>query len=172
MCSIISHWPSHTCSKKISKKLKKAPLLNLIKSGLKIRHTPIPFNYQADKNRVAIARALAVQPEVLLFDEPTSALDPEMVKEVLEVIKKLASTGISMLIVTHEIKFAEEVSDQIIFMDDGMIVETNTPKRTFILTQKAREQRSSWTLFYNPISPNGSLKLKVDKKISTPPSTS
>ena len=97
--------------------------------GVKEKANAYPLQLSGgQKQRVAIARALAVKPEVLLFDEPTSALDPEMVKEVLEVIKSLAKTGITMLIVTHEIKFAEEVSDQIIFMDDGQIIETNNPK--------------------------------------------
>ncbi|MCH3976742.1 MAG: amino acid ABC transporter ATP-binding protein [Bacilli bacterium] len=83
------------------------------------------------KQRVAIARALALDQKVILFDEPTSALDPEMVKEVLEVIKSLVETGITMIIVTHEMKFAREVSDEVIFMDDGMIVESNTPDELF-----------------------------------------
>ena len=75
------------------------------------------------QQRVAIARALAMDPEVILFDEPTSALDPEMVSEVLDVIKKLAETGITMILVTHEMGFAREISDRIVFMDEGMIVE-------------------------------------------------
>lgn len=93
------------------------------------------------KQRVAIARALAVQPNVMLFDEPTSALDPEMVKEVLEVIKKLASTGITMIVVTHEIKFAEQISDEIIFMDDGLIVEKNNPKELLFSPQNPRTKK-------------------------------
>ena len=75
------------------------------------------------QQRVAIARALAMDPEVILFDEPTSALDPEMVSEVLDVIKGLAKTGITMVLVTHEMGFAREISDRIIFMDDGMVIE-------------------------------------------------
>ncbi len=74
---------------------------------------------------------MALDQKVILFDEPTSALDPEMVKEVLEVIKSLVETGITMIIVTHEMKFAREVSDEVIFMDDGMIVESNTPDELF-----------------------------------------
>ena len=77
------------------------------------------------KQRIAIARALAMEPKIMLFDEPTSALDPEMVKEVLEVIKGLAHTGITMALVTHEMGFAREVSDRICFIDDGQIVEDN-----------------------------------------------
>ena len=83
------------------------------------------------KQRIAIARALAMEPEIMLFDEPTSALDPEMVKEVLEVIKGLAHTGITMALVTHEMGFAREVSDRICFIDEGNIVEDATPEEFF-----------------------------------------
>ncbi len=83
------------------------------------------------KQRVAIARALAMDPEVMLFDEPTSALDPEMVGEVLDVIKKLAETGMTMVIVTHEMGFAREVADRVIFMDEGIIMEEGTPEGIF-----------------------------------------
>lgn len=83
------------------------------------------------KQRVAIARALAMDPEIMLFDEPTSALDPEMVKEVLDVMKDLAQTGMTMVIVTHEMNFAKEVADRIIFMDEGQIVEEGKPKEFF-----------------------------------------
>ncbi|OZB95130.1 amino acid ABC transporter ATP-binding protein [Paenibacillus sp. XY044] len=83
------------------------------------------------KQRIAIARALAMQPHVMLFDEPTSALDPEMVGEVLEVMKKLAEGGMTMVIVTHEMGFAREVGDRIVFMDGGQIVEQGTPAEVF-----------------------------------------
>jgi len=83
------------------------------------------------KQRVAIARALAMDPEVLLFDEPTSALDPEMVGEVLEVMKRLARTGLTMLVVTHEMGFARDVSDRVVFMDGGVIVEDDVPEKLF-----------------------------------------
>ncbi|MCQ2438009.1 MAG: amino acid ABC transporter ATP-binding protein [Clostridia bacterium] len=83
------------------------------------------------KQRVAIARALAMDPEVLLFDEPTSALDPEMVGEVLEVMKRLAKTGLTMLVVTHEMAFARDVSDRVVFMDEGVIVEDTKPEELF-----------------------------------------
>ena len=83
------------------------------------------------KQRIAIARALAMEPQIMLFDEPTSALDPEMVKEVLEVIKGLAHTGITMALVTHEMGFAREVSDRICFIDDGQILEDTTPNQFF-----------------------------------------
>ena len=83
------------------------------------------------KQRVAIARALCMDPEVLLFDEPTSALDPEMVGDVLDVMKKLANEGLTMVIVTHEMQFAREVSDRVLFMDDGVILEDRNPKELF-----------------------------------------
>lgn len=83
------------------------------------------------KQRVAIARALAMDPEIILFDEPTSALDPEMVGEVLDVMKKLAEEGMTMLVVTHEIGFAREVADDVIFMADGQIVESGTAEQIF-----------------------------------------
>ena len=83
------------------------------------------------KQRVAIARALTMNPKVILFDEPTSALDPEMVGEVLEVMKKLAKSGITMIVVTHEMGFAKEVADEIIFMDQGVILEQGAPKQIF-----------------------------------------
>ncbi len=83
------------------------------------------------QQRVAIARGLAMQPKIMLFDEPTSALDPEMINEVLEVMKTLAKEGMTMICVTHEMGFAREVADQVVFMDDGCIIEQNTPKQFF-----------------------------------------
>jgi ABC-type polar amino acid transport system ATPase subunit len=83
------------------------------------------------KQRIAIARALAMLPDVMLFDEPTSALDPEMVGEVLDVMKKLVSDGMTMVVVTHEMGFAKEVGDRILFMDEGKIVEEGSPKEVF-----------------------------------------
>jgi glutamine transport system ATP-binding protein len=83
------------------------------------------------KQRVAIARALALQPKVILFDEPTSALDPELVGEVLEVMKKLAAEGMTMIVVTHEMGFAREVADRVIFIDEGVIQEENSPREFF-----------------------------------------
>lgn len=83
------------------------------------------------KQRLAIVRALAMNPAVMLFDEPTSALDPEMVKEVLEVIKDIAGSGMTVLIVTHEMGFAKEISDKVIFMDDGVIIEEGSPSEIF-----------------------------------------
>lgn len=92
------------------------------------------------KQRVAIARALAMEPEVMLFDEPTSALDPEMVGEVLNVMKSLAKSGMTMAIVTHEMGFAKEVADRVIFMDEGVIQEQGTPQAIFETPQNSRTQ--------------------------------
>jgi len=92
------------------------------------------------QQRVAIARALAMNPTVLLFDEPTSALDPEMIKEVLDVMRELARSGITMVCVTHEMGFAREVADRIIFFDRGMIVEENTPQGFFNNPKEERSQ--------------------------------
>ena len=92
------------------------------------------------KQRVAIVRALAMEPEVMLFDEPTSALDPEMVGEVLEVMKELAGSGMTMVVVTHEMGFAREVADRVLFMDGGMLVEEGTPEAIFGNPQSPRLQ--------------------------------
>ena len=90
------------------------------------------------KQRIAIVRALAMHPEVMLFDEPTSALDPEMVGEVLEVMKELAEEGMTMVVVTHEMAFAKEVSDRVVFMDQGVILEQGTPQEVFGSPKEAR----------------------------------
>jgi len=90
------------------------------------------------QQRVAIARALAMNPDIMLFDEPTSALDPEMVGEVLQVMRELAASGMTMLIVTHEMGFARDVADRVIFMADGLIVEQNTPAALFGNPEQAR----------------------------------
>ena len=92
------------------------------------------------KQRVAIARALAMQPDVLLFDEPTSALDPEMVGDVLDVMKRLAEDGMTMIVVTHEMGFAREVADRVIFMDGGFIVEEGAPEELFSKPSHERTQ--------------------------------
>ena len=83
------------------------------------------------QQRSALARALCMEPKIMLFDEPTSALDPEMIKEVLDVMVNLANQGMTMIVVTHEMGFAKEVADEVIFMDEGMIVEKNTTKEFF-----------------------------------------
>jgi general L-amino acid transport system ATP-binding protein len=90
------------------------------------------------QQRVAIARALAMQPKVMLFDEPTSALDPEMIKEVLEVMTELASSGMTMLVVTHEMGFARAVADRVLFFDEGKVIEMGTPKQIFENPQEER----------------------------------
>ena len=92
-----------------------------------------------EQQRVAIARALALKPELLLFDEPTSALDPERIHEVLDVMRKLAKQGMTMVVVTHEIDFAKDVSDQVLFMDSGKVIETSTPN---IFFSNASHERS------------------------------
>jgi general L-amino acid transport system ATP-binding protein len=91
------------------------------------------------QQRVAIARALAMQPKIMLFDEPTSSLDPEMVREVLDVMRSLADSGMTMVVVTHEVGFAREVADRIVFMDGGVIVEEATPEEFF---QNPKEERT------------------------------
>ena len=101
------------------------------------------FPYQlsgGQQQRVAIARTLAMQPKILLFDEPTSSLDPEMVSEVLDVIKNLAKTGVTMIIATHEMNFARSVADKIIFMDNGCIIEEGDPVQIFDNSQEERTQ--------------------------------
>lgn len=104
----------------------------LKKVGLEDKANAYPNSLSGgQKQRVAIARALAMEPKIMLFDEPTSALDPEMVGEVLEVMKQLAKEGMTMVVVTHEMGFAREVGDRVIFMDGGVIVEENEPKQIF-----------------------------------------
>ena len=109
--------------------------------GLEEKAAEFPANLSGgQQQRVAIARALAMQPDIMLFDEPTSALDPEMVGEVLEVMKKLAADGMTMIVVTHEVGFAREVANRVIFMDGGYIVEQGTPEEVFGNPQNKRTQ--------------------------------
>lgn len=115
-------------------------LLKMVGLGDKAAQYPSRLS-GGQKQRVAIARAMAMEPEVLLLDEPTSALDPEMVKEVLDVIKGLANTGITMVLVTHEMGFARDVSDVIHFMDEGYLIESNTPKEFFANPQTERARK-------------------------------
>ncbi|GKX67852.1 amino acid ABC transporter ATP-binding protein [Inconstantimicrobium mannanitabidum] len=111
----------------------------LDKVGLKEKANVYPASLSGgQKQRIAIARALAMEPDVMLFDEPTSALDPEMVGEVLNVMKSLASEGMTMVVVTHEMGFAREVGDRIIFMDGGFVVEEGTPEEIFSNPQNDR----------------------------------
>lgn len=119
--------------KKLDKNTAKEKALNLLELvGLSDKVEAYPNNLSGgQKQRVAIARALAMEPQVMLFDEATSALDPEMVKEVLMVIRELSHTGITMVLVTHEMGFAREVADRIIFIDNGTIVEDGAPDDFF-----------------------------------------
>jgi glutamine transport system ATP-binding protein len=111
---------------------RKKALELLRKVGLEEKAEAYPDSLSGgQKQRVAIARALAMEPKIMLFDEPTSALDPEMVGEVLEVMKQLAKEGMTMVVVTHEMGFAKEVGDRVLFMDGGLIVEENTPMELF-----------------------------------------
>lgn len=111
----------------------------LKKVGLEDKAEAYPDSLSGgQKQRVAIARALAMEPKIMLFDEPTSALDPEMVGEVLEVIKQLAREGMTMVVVTHEMGFAREVGDRVIFMDEGLVVEENKPGEIFENPQHER----------------------------------
>ena len=109
--------------------------------GLKDRANAYPIQLSGgQKQRVAIVRALAMEPEVMLFDEPTSALDPEMVGEVLDVMKELAREGMTMVVVTHEMGFAREVGNRVLFMADGMLIEQGAPKDIFENPQSPRLQ--------------------------------
>lgn len=119
--------------KKDKEEAKKVAMEYLDKVGMTPYINALPKQLSGgQKQRVAIARALAMGPEVLLFDEPTSALDPEMVGEVLDVMKKLAKEGMTMIVVTHEMGFAKEVSDHVVFMSDGVIEEEGSPEEIFV----------------------------------------
>ncbi len=120
---------------------KKIALELLKKVGLEEKQDEYPNKLSGgQQQRVAIARALAVKPEIMLFDEPTSALDPELVGEVLEVMKALAREGRTMLVVTHEMGFAREVADRVVFMDNGEIIETGSPEEIFSSPAHKRTQ--------------------------------
>ena len=128
--------------KKLTKAEAKATAERLLATvGLAEKAGEYPPNLSGgQQQRVAIARALAMNPDIMLFDEPTSALDPEMVGEVLEVMKQLAKDGMTMIVVTHEMGFAREVADRVIFMDGGYIVEEGTPEQVFGNPQHKRTQ--------------------------------
>ncbi|MDF2857487.1 MAG: peptide transporter ATP-binding protein [Neobacillus sp.] len=122
-----------------SEQARKNGLELLRKVGLEDKAEAYPDSLSGgQKQRVAIARALAMEPKIMLFDEPTSALDPEMVGEVLEVMKQLAKEGMTMVVVTHEMGFAKEVGDRVLFMDGGLIVEENSPNELFDHPQEER----------------------------------
>lgn len=129
-----------TLLKKMSKEdAEKRAMELLTRVGLADKALVYPASLSGgQKQRVAIARALAMDPEIMLFDEPTSALDPEMVGEVLDVIKALADSGMTMVIVTHEMGFAKEVSSRVLFMDQGVIMESGTPSELFDNPQNER----------------------------------
>ncbi|MBO7209164.1 MAG: amino acid ABC transporter ATP-binding protein [Clostridia bacterium] len=128
------------------KKMKKEEAVELAyslleKVGLRDKADAYPAQLSGgQKQRIAIARALAMNPEIMLFDEPTSALDPEMVGEVLDVMKSLAKEGMTMVVVTHEMGFAREVADRVLFMDEGVIAESGTPEQIFANPQNPRTQ--------------------------------
>lgn len=127
--------------KKMKKEEAQKRALELLeKVGLGDKAHVYPYSMSGgQKQRVAIARALAMQPKVMLFDEPTSALDPELVGEVLAVMKELAREGMTMVIVTHEMGFAREVADQVMFLDEGVIIESGSPEQIF---EAPREERT------------------------------
>ena len=128
--------------KQIHEEVKNKAMELLKRIGLESKADVYPSTLSGgQKQRVAIVRALAMNPDVILFDEPTSALDPEMVGEVLDLMKSVAAEGMTMIVVTHEMGFAREVANRIIFMDDGQILESGDPKEFFAhpKTQRARE---------------------------------
>ncbi|AUZ39314.1 amino acid ABC transporter ATP-binding protein [Bacillus sp. MBGLi79] len=136
----ITYAPVHVKKESKQAATKKAEEL-LEKVGLIDKKDDYPNRLSGgQKQRVAIARALAMNPDIMLFDEPTSALDPEMVKEVLQVMQDLAKTGMTMVIVTHEMGFAKEVADRVLFMDEGTIVEDDAPKAFFSSPKSKRAQ--------------------------------
>ncbi len=146
-------WPHKTVLDNVSealKAVKKRPreeaareaMEELKKVGMEEKCCEYPSRLSGgQKQRVAIARALAMKPKVMLFDEATSALDPELIGEVLEVMKQLAREGMTMIVVTHEMSFAQEVSDRVIFMDEGMVQEEDTSENIFLHPRKERTQR-------------------------------
>lgn len=129
---------------------KKVALEYLEKVGLLDKKNAYPNNLSGgQKQRVAIARALCMNPEVMLFDEPTSALDPEMIKEVLEVMKDLGNQGMTMIVVTHEMGFARKVGTRVVFLDQGEIVEENTSEEFFSNPQSDRAKDFLSKVFYD-----------------------
>lgn len=126
--------------KKLSKAQAKEEAMQMLKKvGLEDKAPAFPEQLSGgQKQRVAIARSLCMHPDIMLFDEPTSALDPEMVGEVLQVMKDLAAEGMTMAIVTHEIGFAKEVADRVLFIDDGYVIEEGTPQEVILNPQEPR----------------------------------
>ena len=130
----------------IARKVPKAEAAKIAKEaldkvGLSDRYDYYPSQLSGgQQQRVGIARAIAVKPEVILFDEPTSALDPELIGEVLNVMKELAKEGVTMVVVTHEMSFAHDVANKVVFMEGGVVVEEGTPQQIF---QAPKEERTS-----------------------------
>jgi polar amino acid transport system permease protein len=119
------------------------PRLNLLASvGLSQHANKLPHRLSGgQQQRVAVARALAISARLMLFDEPTSALDPELVGEVLGVMRRLAEAGMTMIVVTHEVRFAQEVADRVVFMDEGLVIEQGTPAEVLGTPKHERTQR-------------------------------
>ena len=139
--STLSARVSPAVKKQIKEQAKENALRLLRRIGLEEKANVYPSTLSGgQKQRIAIARALAMNPKVMLFDEPTSALDPEMVGEVLDLIKELADEGMTMVIVTHEMGFAREVADRVLFMDGGRITEEGTPEEIFKAPKNSRLQ--------------------------------
>lgn len=131
---IVKKLPKNEAIQKAEKLLQKVGLLD--------KKDEYPFQLSGgQQQRVGIARALAMEPELMLFDEPTSALDPELVGEVLNVMKELANEGMTMVVVTHEMRFAKEVADEVVFMDQGVIVERGKPEEIFTLPKEQRTKQ-------------------------------
>ncbi len=131
----------HTSEEKLRQDVRENAIRLLKRIGLEDKADVFPSTLSGgQKQRIAIIRALAMNPKVMLFDEPTSALDPEMVGEVLDLIRQLADEGMTMVIVTHEMAFAKEVATRVLFMDEGMILEENTPEEFFTNPQNPRSK--------------------------------
>lgn len=131
----------HTTEEKIKQDVRENAMRLLKRIGLEDKADVFPSTLSGgQKQRIAIVRALAMNPKVMLFDEPTSALDPEMVGEVLDLIRQLADEGMTMVIVTHEMGFAKEVATRVLFMDEGLVLEENTPEEFFTNPQNPRSR--------------------------------
>lgn len=153
-------------SKKVKKKeARKRSESVLEKVGLsdKLNHYPSQLS-GGQQQRVGIARALALNPEVILFDEPTSALDPELVGDVLEVIKTIAQEGITMVVVTHEMSFAKDVSDRVLFMERGVIVEEGTPLEIFHAAKEERTRKFLQRISRDPSYSHLHVKEKINER--------
>jgi polar amino acid transport system ATP-binding protein len=137
----------------LSKSKAESRALKLLeKVGLSHRSDAFPVQLSGgEQQRVAIARSLAMEPKIMLFDEPTSALDPELINEVLDVMTSLAKEGMTMVVVTHEIGFAQKVADKVVFMNDGEILEIGTPPDIFVNPQHGRTKEFMRSVFHVPI---------------------